>query len=86
MQEAVAAGPECIQTGVPGVGSRSAALAAMPPLRFDFLRRLAPRLEAQSEDCLYLNLYVPQRQGSFRPLVSLLSRLWAVSPFLFRPE
>lgn len=36
----------------------------MPKGRLEYLRRLLPYLQNQSEDCLYLNIYVPI-QGKF---------------------
>lgn len=35
------------------------ALKQMPLARFEWLRRLLPKLSNQSEDCLYLNIYTP---------------------------
>lgn len=31
--------------------------------RFDLIHRLLPRLKQQSEDCLFMNLFVPERLG-----------------------
>lgn len=35
------------------------ALKLMPLSRFEWLRRIIPRMSNQSEDCLYLNIYTP---------------------------
>ena len=35
------------------------ALKRMPLQRFEYMRRLIPQLNNQSEDCLYLNIYAP---------------------------
>ncbi|GLG92444.1 Venom carboxylesterase-6, partial [Gryllus bimaculatus] len=43
----------------PDVANRTAALQRMPRGRYLQLRRLVPHLRQQSEDCLFLNLYVP---------------------------
>ncbi|XP_012257113.1 neuroligin-4, X-linked-like [Athalia rosae] len=43
----------------PDVSNRTIALAAMPQGRFFQLKRLLPFLANQSEDCLFLNLYIP---------------------------
>jgi len=44
-------------------GNESATLRHMTRARFEYLRRLIPLLGNQSEDCLYLNIYVPVRPG-----------------------
>lgn len=43
----------------PDISNRSAALLTMPKGRYNHLKRLIPLLTNQSEDCLFLNLYVP---------------------------
>ncbi|XP_023720974.1 neuroligin-4, X-linked [Cryptotermes secundus] len=43
----------------PDISNRSAALLTMPRGRYHHLKRLIPLLANQSEDCLFLNLYVP---------------------------
>ncbi|XP_067008135.2 neuroligin-4, X-linked-like [Anabrus simplex] len=43
----------------PDVSNRTAALLHMPKGRYHYLKRLVPLLVNQSEDCLFLNLYVP---------------------------
>ena len=68
VKDALTNGPVCPQTAAPRLGRRAEVLQNMPPLRYDFLRRLQPKLERQSEDCLYLNLFVPQRQGKLNAL------------------
>lgn len=43
----------------PDVINRTAALQFMPKGRYQFLKKLVPLLINQSEDCLFLNIYVP---------------------------
>lgn len=57
-------GPVCPQR-LPNIANETAALEKMPKGRLEYLRRLLPYLQNQSEDCLYLNVYVPI-QGKFR--------------------
>ncbi|XP_046401689.1 uncharacterized protein LOC124167724 [Ischnura elegans] len=51
--------PVCPQRGKPRVDNATEALLAMPRGRLRHLRRLLPLLQTSSEDCLYLNIYVP---------------------------
>lgn len=51
-------GPVCPQR-LPNTANETAALERMPKGRLEYLRRLLPHLQNQSEDCLYLNIYVP---------------------------
>ncbi|CAH0557628.1 unnamed protein product [Brassicogethes aeneus] len=44
----------------PDIGNRSEALLEYPKGRLLYLEKLLPLLANQSEDCLYLNLYVPR--------------------------
>jgi neuroligin len=44
---------------LPDLANETATLELMPPGRLNQVRRLAPLLTNQSEDCLNLNLYVP---------------------------
>lgn len=44
---------------LPNLANETAALERMPRGRLEYLRRLIPHLQNQSEDCLYLNIYVP---------------------------
>ncbi|XP_059483382.1 neuroligin-2-like isoform X2 [Neocloeon triangulifer] len=44
---------------LPDLANESATLELMPPGRLNQVKRLAPLLSNQSEDCLNLNLYVP---------------------------
>jgi neuroligin len=44
---------------LPDLANETATLELMPPGRLNQVRRLAPLLANQSEDCLNLNLYVP---------------------------
>lgn len=51
-------GPVCPQK-YPDVSNETEALKKMPLGRYKYLKRLIPQLTNQSEDCLYLNIYVP---------------------------
>lgn len=44
---------------LPNIANETAALERMPRGRLEYLKRLIPHLKNQSEDCLYLNIYVP---------------------------
>nr|XP_022918704.1 neuroligin-1-like isoform X2 [Onthophagus taurus] len=44
----------------PDIGNRTEALLEFPRGRLHYLEKLLPLLANQSEDCLYLNLYVPR--------------------------
>ncbi|XP_018325861.1 neuroligin-1-like [Agrilus planipennis] len=43
----------------PDLSNKTAALMEMPKGRYNFLKKLLPLLVNQSEDCLFLNIYVP---------------------------
>lgn len=58
--------PVCPQR-VPEIGNRTEALLELPRGRLVYLEKLLPLLSNQSEDCLYLNLYMPLL-GKFFPL------------------
>lgn len=55
--------PVCPQT-VPVTDTGMEALLEMPRGRLAQLRRMKPLLANYSEDCLYLNMYIP-REGEF---------------------
>ncbi|XP_066904008.1 neuroligin-1-like [Halyomorpha halys] len=57
-------GPVCPQK-LPDVRNETAALERMPRGRLDYLKRLLPYLQNQSEDCLYLNIYAPIQGESY---------------------
>ncbi|XP_064213069.1 neuroligin-4, X-linked isoform X1 [Tribolium castaneum] len=44
---------------LPDISNRTAALQTMPKGRYQYLKKLVPLLVNQSEDCLFLNIYVP---------------------------
>jgi hypothetical protein len=44
---------------VPDTSNSSAALLRMSQGRLNYLRRILPAFVNQSEDCLYLNVYLP---------------------------
>lgn len=56
-------GPVCPQR-LPNVSDETAALKTMARGRVQYLRRLLPYLQNQSEDCLYLNVYAPAQGES----------------------
>ncbi|KAK3910656.1 Neuroligin-1 [Frankliniella fusca] len=51
--------PVCPQRA-PSIGNRTEALLEYPRGRLVYLEKLLPLLANQSEDCLYMNIYVPQ--------------------------
>uniref|UniRef100_A0A1A9X427 COesterase domain-containing protein n=1 Tax=Glossina brevipalpis TaxID=37001 RepID=A0A1A9X427_9MUSC len=55
--------PVCPQR-LPNIRNESAALEKMPKGRLEYLKRLLPFLESQSEDCLYLNIFSPMNAGA----------------------
>ncbi|EPB77861.1 Carboxylesterase [Ancylostoma ceylanicum] len=62
-KEARKLAPACIQTQLPEL-SETRAFKQMSAQRFDYVHRLLPKLKHQSEDCLYMNLFVPERLES----------------------
>ncbi|KAJ1520060.1 hypothetical protein ONE63_004287 [Megalurothrips usitatus] len=57
--------PVCPQRA-PSIGNRTEALLEFPRGRLVYLEKLLPLLANQSEDCLYMNIYVPQEGESKR--------------------
>uniref|UniRef100_A0A1B0AJ85 COesterase domain-containing protein n=1 Tax=Glossina pallidipes TaxID=7398 RepID=A0A1B0AJ85_GLOPL len=55
--------PVCPQR-LPNIRNETAALEKMPKGRLEYLKRLLPFLESQSEDCLYLNIFSPMNAGA----------------------
>ncbi|XP_021956468.2 neuroligin-1 [Folsomia candida] len=55
-------GPVCPQL-LPDLGNRSEALSKMPLLKFTRVLELAKVLTNQSEDCLYLNIFMPLKDA-----------------------
>lgn len=56
--------PVCPQR-LPDISNETLALKRMSKGRLDYLKRLLPYLQNQSEDCLYLNIYAPAQGESF---------------------
>lgn len=52
--------PVCPQV-LPNVANETLALETMPRRRLEYLKKVLPKLNSQSEDCLYLNIYVPSK-------------------------
>ncbi|EFO24748.2 hypothetical protein LOAG_03741 [Loa loa] len=50
----------CIQSGIPEL-AETKALKTTSAQRYDHMHKLLPKLKPQSEDCLHMNLYVPER-------------------------
>lgn len=65
VHEATNFGPACPQK-LPDISNETATLSRMSRGRLQALRRYLPALRRQSEDCLYLNLYVPHEGQSNR--------------------
>lgn len=60
VHEAMVFGPACPQK-LPDVQNETLALKTMSRSKLAALKRMLPILKHQSEDCLYLNVYVPQK-------------------------
>lgn len=58
----------CIQNG-PDVASPSEALKQMPQFHYEYIRRITPHLQNEQENCLFLNIYVPHREGKTRAFI-----------------
>ena len=54
--------PVCPQV-LPEVSNATEALQRMSKRRFDYLNKVIPQLQSQSEDCLFLNIYVPSKNS-----------------------
>ena len=54
--------PVCPQV-LPEVSNATEALQRMTKRRFDYLNKVIPQLQSQSEDCLFLNIYVPSKNS-----------------------
>ena len=60
VRRATSYGSVCPQK-FPDISNETEALQRMSKRRFEFLRTVWPALQDQSEDCLYLNIYVPSK-------------------------
>lgn len=56
--KATSPGPVCPQK-LPDIRNETEALTQMPKQRLRFLQMIRPQLLRQSEDCLYLNIFIP---------------------------
>lgn len=63
--------PVCPQRP-PDIKNETEALKRMPPGRVEYLKKLLPYLQNQSEDCLYLNIYAPSRSKFYFILFNYL--------------
>ena len=61
-------GPVCPQR-FPDITNETEALKRMPRGRLETLKKMAPLLTNQSEDCLYLNIFTPYSSKSFRSIL-----------------
>jgi hypothetical protein len=57
---------------LPDTSNSSAALLRMSQGRLSYLRRILPALTNQSEDCLYLNVYLPIQGTEYLPVPQCL--------------
>ena len=60
VRPAVSYGPVCPQA-FPDIANDTEALKQMPKSRLNYLKKIRNNLQQQSEDCLYLNIYVPSK-------------------------
>lgn len=76
--------PVCPQK-LPDISNRTEALLQIPRGRLVYLEKLLPLLANQSEDCLYLNIYVPKTTSKcfFFYLVFITCLLYSVAVFVF---
>ena len=76
--------PVCPQT-LPNIDNETEALQHMPKGRLEYLKRLLPYLQVQSEDCLYLNIYSPYqgKQFSAESLICSINFSLRFNVFLF---
>ncbi|VDK75259.1 unnamed protein product [Litomosoides sigmodontis] len=62
-KDAYSLSPVCIQSGIPEL-AEAKALKMTSAQRYDYMHKLFSKLKPQSEDCLYMNLYVPKELSS----------------------
>lgn len=74
--------PVCPQMP-PDIKNETEALKIMPPGRVEYLKKLLPYLQNQSEDCLYLNIYAPSKSKLFYSISCIcISMLFYISVFV----
>lgn len=59
---------------LPDIANRTEALLEYPRTRLHYLEKLLPLLANQSEDCLYMNLYVPSKSGKWESYLKYLQK------------
>ncbi|GFY37879.1 neuroligin-4, X-linked [Trichonephila inaurata madagascariensis] len=57
-------GPVCPQR-FPDIRNESESLRNMPTTRLEYLKKMLPYLQNESEDCLYLNVYCPGKLSCY---------------------
>jgi neuroligin len=72
-KDAVTLSKACIQSGMPDISARGEALERMSSQRFEHIKRLQAHLSPAGEDCLYMNLFVPEHLGTFCVIRRFLS-------------
>lgn len=68
-------GPVCPQL-LPDLGNRTEALGRMPLLKYNRVQDLLKALGNQSEDCLFLNIYMPLKGKGWEDYDFVLWILW----------
>jgi carboxylesterase type B len=68
--------PVCPQR-LPNISDEQSALKKMPKGRLEYLKRLLPYLQNQSEDCLYLNIYTPTQGKNLIFIIYIKSKYFS---------